>query len=214
MNWLWDLNLIRFFEFYLFLAFLVSTTMRLRQYESVIRLVRAVPKRWPRLLQLVKQHHGVFLTWSTMLPAGLAFFLYVLHSIACRLIWPQAALTVNALSGFRLALPVVIVLGAAMLGVDLYATFKVGNIDRPLLERYFDQAEYWLRSWVAPALNLFTLGYVNPRKMVTAEVRKALLEASRLLNATLWWVTVQVGLRIAFGLGLWLTYALSTQQQG
>ena len=96
-----------------------------------------------------------------------------------------------------------------MLGVDLYATFRVGNFDRPLLERYFDQAEYWLRSWVAPVVNIFTLGYINPRKMVTVEVRKALVEASELLNTTLWWVSLQVGLRVAFGLALWLTWALS-----
>ena len=46
MAWVWDLNLIRFFDFYLMLAFLVSTAMRLRQYETIVRLVRAVPDRW------------------------------------------------------------------------------------------------------------------------------------------------------------------------
>ena len=40
------------------------------------------------------------------------------------------------------------------------------------------------------------------------EVRKALIEASKLLNATLWWVSIQVGLRIAYGLALWLSFAL------
>ena len=96
-----------------------------------------------------------------------------------------------------------------MLAVDLYGTFRVGQVDRSLLERSFDQAEYWLRSWVAPVVHVFTLGYINPRRMVAVEVRKALLEASRLLNTTLWWVSGQVGLRIAFGLALWLTYAFS-----
>jgi hypothetical protein len=56
-------------------------------------------------------------------------------------------------------------------------------------------------------VRVFTLGYINPRRMVTLEVRKALVEASRLLNVTLWWVTAQVGLRAAFGLSLWLIYA-------
>jgi hypothetical protein len=94
-----------------------------------------------------------------------------------------------------------------MVGVDLYSTFRVGEIDRSLLERYFDQAEYWLRSWVAPVVRIFTLGYINPRKMVAAEVRKALEEASKVLNTTLWWVSLQVALRVAFGLTLWLTWA-------
>ena len=61
----------------------------------------------------------------------------------------------------------------------------------------------------ATVLRVFTLGFVNPRRMVAVEVQKALLEASRMLNSTLWWVTVQVGLRIAFGLALWLTWALT-----
>ena len=39
-------------------------------------------------------------------------------------------------------------------------------------------------------------------------VKKALVGASGLLNFTLWWVTVQTGLRFAFGLSLWLTWAL------
>src|SRR5579871_2740677 len=144
-----------------------------------------------------------------MLPALLALGLYLLHSLACRLIWPHAELTVRGLAELPVAVPIVAGLGIAMLVVDLYVTFTVGEVDRRLLERYFDQAEYWLRSWVAPVVQVFTLGYVNPRRLVTVEVRKALAEASRLLNVTLWWVSGQVGLRIAFGLSLWLAYAFS-----
>src|SRR5947209_5143006 len=103
---------------------------------------------------------------------------------------------------------VMLIFGAAMLGIYLYATFSVGKLDRALLEKYFDQAEYWLRSWVAPVIHFFTLGYVNPRKMVAVEVRNALEQTSRLLNSTLWWVTAQVSFRIAFGLSLWLTWAI------
>jgi hypothetical protein len=209
MAGLWYLDLIRFFEFYLALAFVASTAMRFRQYEAVVRLVRDVPERWPRLLKLVKEHHNIFLTWATALPAVLALALLLLHTIACRLVWPHAALTVGRLSELRPAVPFVTLLATAMLAVDLYATFKVAQVDRRLLERYFDQAEYWLRSWIAPVVHVFTLGYINPRRMVAVEVQKALVEVSRLLNTTLWWVSGQVGLRLAFGLALWLTYAFS-----
>ena len=44
--------------------------------------------------------------------------------------------------------------------------------------------------------------------MVAVEVQKALLEASKLLNWTLWWIIAQVGLRVAFGLSIWTTYAV------
>jgi hypothetical protein len=204
-----DLNLIHLFDFYLAMLFLVSTYLRVRQYEAVVRLVRAVPERWPKLFQLVKDHHTVFLTWATVLPALLALGLSVIHMLACRLVWPHAQLTLRQLGDLWLAVPWVSLFGVAMLVFDAYATWTVGDVDRGLLEKYFDQAEYWLRSWVAPVVHVFTLGYVNPRRMVAVEVQKALLEASQLVNSTLWWVTVQVGLRIAFGLSLWLSYALS-----
>lgn len=204
------LDLIRLFDFYLAFAFLVSTFLRVRQYEAIIRLVRAVPGRWPRLFQLVKEHHMIFLTWSTVMPAVLALGLYLVHTVAYHLVLHTAdSLTLVRLAQLWLAWPIVLVLGVAMLGVDGYATFSVGEVDRPMLEKYFDQAEYWLRSWAAPVVRVFTFGYVNPRKMVAVEVQKALLEASQLLNNSLWWTNVQVGLRIAFGASLWLTWAIA-----
>jgi hypothetical protein len=209
-----ELNLIHFFDFYLAVALLLSTVMRLRQYEAIIRLVRAVPDRWPRLLGLVKAHHGLFLTWATLLPALLALLLLVANVLARRLLWPQAHLTPKDVAASPPALLFVSLFGLGMLALDLYATFRVGNVDRSLLEGYFDQAEYWLRSWVAPVVRVFTLGRINPRQMVASEVQKALLAASRLLNSTLWWVIAQTALRIAFGLCLWLTWALLATGSG
>lgn len=201
------MNLIHLFDFYLALAFLLSTAMRVHQYRAVIGLVRAVPDRWPNLLKLVRQHIGVFLTWSTVLPLFLAFMLSVIHTLATRLVWPHAHLTlVDLFHHWRLLL-IIAPLCAAMLAVDVYSTFKVGEFDREMMQKYFDQAEFWLRSWAAPVVRVFTFGYINPRKMVTVEVRKALIEASKLLNSTLWWVSVQVALRVAFGLALWMTWA-------
>jgi hypothetical protein len=203
-----QLNLIRLFDFYLAVVFLVSSSLRLRRYQSILALVRAVPGRWPRLLFLVKDHRTVFLTWTTVLPALSAFTLSVTHMLACRLVLPHADLSVADLGVYWQALPVIMILGAAMLGVDWYATFTFGKFDRKQMEKYFDQAEYWLRPWTAPVVRVFTLGYINPRKMVAVEVRKALIESSRLINTTLWWMTLQLGLRVAFGLSLWLTYFL------
>src|SRR5262249_46027547 len=206
---LFNLDLIHFFDFYLMLLFLISTSVCLRQYGAVLALVRPVPGRGPKLFELVKQHRTVLPTWTTVLPGAVALALSLLHMLACRLVWQQARLTVDGLIQLWAAMPFVVLSGAAMLGVDLYATFRVGEIDRKLLEKYFDQAEYWLRSWVAPVVRIFTLGRINPRKMVAVEVQKALVEASRLLNTNLWWIIVQVGLRVAFGLSIWTTYAVS-----
>jgi hypothetical protein len=203
-----QLNLIHLFDFYLAVMFVCGTALRVRQYRHILALVRAVPGRWPRLFQLVKQHSTIFLTWATVLPAVLAFSLSAIHMLACRLVWPQANLTVAEVAEFWPSLLFVSLLGLAMLGVDGYAMFNFGEINREQLQKYFDQAEYWLRSWTAPVVRIVTLGYVNPRKMVAVEVQKALVEASRLLNSTFWWVSAQTGLRVLFGLALWLTFAL------
>jgi hypothetical protein len=156
---------------------------------------------------------SIFLTWSTFLPLILALFLSGIHMAACRLVWPTATITLSTLTHLWVALIVTGLIGIVMLGVDLYGTFWVADFDHQLMQKYFDQAEYWLQPWTAPVVRVFTLGYINPRQMVTVEVRKALEEASRLLNSTMWWVTAQVGLRVAFGLALWLTYALSNVNQ-
>jgi hypothetical protein len=129
--------------------------------------------------------------------------------VASTLLWPQANdFTVARLLEVWPAVPVVLACGAAMLALDVYCCVVVGEVSQAEMEKYFDQAEYWLRSWTAPVVRLFTLGYVNPRQMVAAEVRIALVSASELLNSTLWWVVSQTGLRIAFGLALWGAYAL------
>jgi hypothetical protein len=204
-----NLNLIHLFDFYLAVAFLLSTALRVSQYRAILALIKAVPGRWPNLFRLVKAHSTIFLTWTTLLSGFLALGISILHMFACRLVWPQATVTVGDVGMHWEAVAAVGLLGLAMFGVDGYGTFRVGEMDHYQMQKYFDQAEYWLRSWTAPVVRLFTMGYVNPRKMVAVEVQKAMLEASKLINATFWWVSLQTGLRVAFGLALWLTYALA-----
>jgi hypothetical protein len=210
MSWLLDLRLIRFFGFYLALSFLFSTVLRWRMYHAALGLVGTMPARWPRLLKLVSEHSFIFLTWGTVTPSLLVLVLFLLNWVASRWLWPQAdTFTTAALGPMWQVWPVVLVLGVAMVAFDTYGMFWITPLDRGEMEKYFDQAEYWLASWTAPVVRIFTLGYINPRKMVAAEVRTALVSASQSLNLTLWWVAIQTGLRIAFGLSLWLAYALS-----
>src|SRR5436190_2613648 len=109
------LNLIRLFDFYLALIFLVGTVARWRQYRAVLGMVRAVPERWPHLFKLVRGHRSIFLTWSTVGPGLLALLLMLVQMIASRLIWPKAGLphqglTVDRLLENWLAAAVVLVL--------------------------------------------------------------------------------------------------------
>jgi hypothetical protein len=212
MSGLVSLSLIHVLDFYLMFVFFAGTIRRLDQYRHFLGLVCTVPGRWPKLLRLVQEHRTVLMTWATFLPALLALLLSLVQLLASRLVWPEAGeppdgLTVAAALEHWPALLAIVPLGVAMIGLDVYGFLVVGAIERAELEKYFDQAEYWLCSPSAHVVRVFTLGIVNPRRMVAAEVRKALEGASRMLNTTLWWVTVQLGVRIAFGLSLWLTWA-------
>jgi hypothetical protein len=204
----WNVNLINLFGFYLAAMFVFSLYRRTEQYRAIAGLALAVPGRWPRLLKLIRTHGAIFLTWSTFLPAVLTLALTLANGLAARLVWPQAHLSLARLTELWTALPLVGILAGAMVAVDVYQLVIVRPLDRALLEGYFDQAEYWLRSWTAPVVHFFTLGRINPRQMVDVEVQKALVQASELMNSSLWWLTVQMGLRVAFGLSLWFTYAV------
>jgi hypothetical protein len=93
-----------------------------------------------------------------------------------------------------------------MVGVDCYGALQGDDWDRTQTEKQLDQAEHWLASWTAPAIRVFTLGFVHPRRLVGVEVHKALVDATRQLNSGLWWSSLPISLRIAFGGSLWLTY--------
>jgi hypothetical protein len=203
-----SLNLIHLFDFYLAVMFLISLYRRMSQYRAIGGLVLAVPGRWPRLFELVRRHGMIFLTWNTFLPALLALCLSIIQMSLSRLVFPSAEITFASLAELYVAWPILLAVGGAMVAFDLWGILEVSTVNQAEVAKYFDEAEYWLRSWTAPVVHFFTLGRINPRQMVRVEVQKALLEASQMININLWWITGQVSLRVAFGLALWLTYAL------
>lgn len=214
MSALGQLSLIRFLDFYLMLVFLLSVGRRIDLYRTVVSLVFSGPKRWPNLLKLVRKHRMIFLTWGTVLPAVLALVLSVTQLLASRLVWPEAGhpphgLTVERLLHFWWAAAMALPLGLAMLLFDGLTILRVGEINKALLESHFDTAEFWLRSPTAHVVKIVTFGFINPRRRVAVEVQKALVDASQLLNANLWWMVTQISLRLAFGLSLWLTWVLT-----
>ncbi len=214
MNGIWSQNLIHFLDFYFAFMFFAGTLRRLGQYHSVANLVVAGLKRWPHLVKLVSDYRMIFWTWSMVLPALLALGLWLVQVLASRFVFPEAGTPEDGLIVERLmrhwwALIYVVPLGLAMAGFDLYSLYVVGQFDRALLEKYFDEAEYWLRSRTAHVVRVASFGYINPRRKVAAEVEKALIEVGDMLNFTLYWVSVQMGLRLAFALSLWLTWAVT-----
>ena len=136
--------------------------------------------------------------------------LVTLNTLASQFIWPQArAFRMADLIAIWPAVPFVVLTGAAMALFDIHGTLQIGEIDRAETEKYFDQAESWLRGWKAPAVRLLSLGRINPRQLVAKEVRTALEGATPWLHSTIRWFVIQAILRIAFGTALWASYALS-----
>jgi hypothetical protein len=203
------LNLLNVLEVYLILTFILSIIRRYAYYQALIGFIVALPQRYPKLLELAQQHRTLFLTWPTLVPVVVTFAVMAANSIALNFIWTDASVTPNGLWHFKLALILVVAFALPMLYLDFTAVFASTPFDRAALEKHLDTAEYWLRSWMAPTLKVLTFGYLNPRQMVHDEVRKALAQATLDFNRMMWRWALQVSMRLAFGLTIWLTWALT-----
>jgi hypothetical protein len=200
-------NLIRLFTFYLAAMFLLSMMRRYRQYQDVAGIVIGFPGRWPNVLKQMSHHHMVFMTWATIRPIMVGLTLLIIQWICSKVIWPQAAITLSEILEEIWFIPLILIAFVGMLGVDIYFLVRVGKLDRDETEKQLDQAEFWLTSWKAPIVKAVTFGWVNPRKMVDEEMEKAVVYGSVLVRWVFWWMSLQTGLRLLFGLSLWLAWA-------
>jgi hypothetical protein len=187
----------------------VSTVIRLRSYWAILSLIFASRTRWPKLLVVVKKHRTILLGWPTLLVIGLAFTLMLSNSLAIRLVWVHAEVTFEELRGGWLALVAVMILGGLMVFLDCKAILRNGRFDRQALEKDLDRAESWLKSWMAPALRIVTFGFINPRKLVGGEVHRAFVDANWVLIGGMQRYSIRIGMQLAFGLSLWLTWAFA-----
>ena len=203
-------NLIRLFDFYLAATLVVSLARRYPLYWDALVLTARFRGRWPKLVDRLKVHHGVLLTADVLRPLLAAVALTVVQFVCSRLVWPAATLSAEAVWGsWRLLVPVAAA-ATPMLLIDAYFLIRVGRFDRGSTEDYLDQAERWLGGWKVSAVRLATLGYVNPQRMVDAEVVKGLEGVGRMVSWASRWAAVQLAVRVLFGLTLWLAWAYGT----
>ncbi len=201
------LNLIRIFDFYVTLMFVISLVRRWDVYLNAVRILIGVHGRWPRLINRLAEHRSLILNRSFFRPALLALGLTIAQLLASRVIFPKATLTGDQLQKEWWWILVIVVPLVPMVLVDLYFVVRVGKFDHDETVKYFNQAETWL-GWKGPVVRVLTLGMVNPQKMVDDEVRKSLTEYRSTLQSSLWWVSLQIGLRLTFGLTLWSVWAI------
>jgi hypothetical protein len=203
-------NLIWAFDFYLAVMLLLSVARRYLVYWDALLLVGKFRGRWPKLIDRLKQHHGVLVTREVLRPLFLAVALTAVQMICSRVIFPRATLTAEEVWASWLALVPLVAAAVPMVAVDVYFLVRVGRFDRGATEQYLDQAEHWLGTWKTPAIRLATLGYVNPQRIVDAEVKKGLEQLGAAVSWASWWVSVQVALRVAFGTTIWLVWAYTS----
>ncbi len=201
------INLIRVFDFYVTIMFLISFLRRWEVYWSALRVLIAVRGRWPKLIQLLGVHKSLILNWSFFRPACLAAIVAVIQLVVSRLVYPTATLTVQQLKEEWWLVLVILLPMVAMLAVDVFFIIRVGRFDHDETVKYLDHAENWL-GWKGPLVRVITIGIVNPSKMVDDEVKKSLASLGIVLQSSLWWVITQMGLRLLFGLTLWTVWAL------
>jgi len=205
-------NLIRVFDFYLALMFLLGLSRRYPLYWNTLTLLISVRGRWPKLLERMKKNHNVLMTGEVIRPLIVAGGLMIVQFLCSRLIFPNAKLQVSEVFSEILS-TVLFLLGALpMFTVDLYFLIAVGRFDRVEAEKYMDHAESWLGSWKGSAVRYATLGYVNPQRVVDREVQRSLIQLGKTVSWAAWWVSIQVVCRTACGLVIWLLWAFTSQK--
>jgi hypothetical protein len=106
----------------------------------------------------------------------------------------------------------VAITGGLMGLLDFKAEFVFARLDRAAEEAVLDRAEHWLGSWKAPAVRILTFGLIHPRRIVGEQVRVALVDAILAVNGALWVMSLQILARFAFGLSLWITWAVALRE--
>lgn len=203
-------NLIRLFDFYLAATLVISLVRRYRLYWDTAVLAFGFYGRWPKLVERLRLHHGVLLTADMLRPLIAAIVLTIVQFVCSRLVWPTATLpTDHVFSHSELWIPIILA-AVPMVLIDLYFLVRVGRFDRDSTEGYLDYAEHWLASWKTPVVRLATLGYVNPQRIVDAEVVKGLESVGRMVGWASRWAAIQLACRVLFGLVMWLAWAFGS----
>jgi hypothetical protein len=138
----------------------------------------------------------------------LVLVLMFVQMVASRIVWPQARLPLGELTLHVWHLIPFMITLIPMLAVDVYFLIAVGRFDRTETEKYFDQAERWSGTWKAKTVRAITFGKIDPDKQVEEGVQRGMKQLGRTVSWAMWWVSIQLGLRLLFGLTIWILWAI------
>lgn len=201
-----SLNLIALFDFYLAAMFALSLYRRRSVYFDAIRLAYSTFGKRKILLDVVSKQKSALFSAAVVRPMLVALGVMLIQFALSKLVFPQAKLTVAEIEEHWWKVAIILAAFVPMFAVDVYFLVRVGTFSHEETAKYLDYAEKWLQR--GKFVRAATVGFVDLRKIVGKEVEKNLKELGATLIWSMWWVTVQVVLRTAFGLAVWLLWAL------
>jgi hypothetical protein len=201
-----DLNLIGMFELYLFLVFVLSSAIRFHHYRSNVAFVLQVPQRWPQMYSMIREHTGLFLRWTMIVPVSIALAVFLFYLLAYRLVWTEAVISWQELWADPLTAVQVTAVGCAMLALDLSALFGSSQWDYSSIEQNLTRGESALNSRSLKILRFLTFKRIDHEQIVRARVKGSLGYARLALIDQLRRQSVHTAVRIACGFLLWIAW--------
>lgn len=200
-------NLLGTFERYLMLSFVLSLAIRFQQYRINIRFFLRLPREWPEMFKVIKEHSGVFLTWTMIVPVSITFSVLAAHTLCLRLVFRDADVTWPELWAHWGTLLPIVGIGLLMLTMDAIAIFSSGQTDFDEIEQNLSRGEFALTSRMMKAVKWISFKSVDPEKIVENRIKETFGHLRLLLIGQLRRWSFHTAVRIAFGFLLWISWA-------
>jgi hypothetical protein len=192
----WHADVLRFFGWYITVAFVTSLLMRWRLYTAFYRIAVFFAKECPNVFLLLHRH------WPALIKNGVTPLLaaygviLAVFMVCTRLIFPGTSLSLTEIESTPLLLVMTIAGLGAMVAIDSWLIFTVGNVDAQFAQAELRYAEAWLGGRINKALDF--LGEWNPiRRYADYQTRMVVQEFNSLFRYNLKVMTFQVFVRSA-----------------
>ena len=193
-NEVWHADVLRFFGWYITVAFAVSLIVRWRLYTAFYRIAVFFAKECPNVFLLLHRHWPA-LVKNGVTPLVVAYSVILAVFFLCtRVIFPGTTLTLTEIETSPVLLTATIAGLGAMVAIDSWLIFSVGTIDAQFAQAELRYAEAWLGGRINKALDF--LGSWNPiRAYADYQTRMVVQEFNSLFRYNLKVMTFQVGVR-------------------
>ena len=190
----WHADVLRFFGWYITVAFITSLMVRWRLYTAFYRIATYFAKECPNVFLLLHRHWPALIK-NGVTPLLVAYALILAVFMVCtRLVFPGTSLSLTEIETSPMLLTLTIAGLGAMVAVDSWLIFTVGTVDAQFAQAELRYAEAWLGGRINKALDF--LGSWNPiRAYADYQTRMVVQEFNSLFRYNLKVMTFQVLIR-------------------